>query len=205
MPTCRLQVQAWSRQNMSSLHHSLTGRQTELRSWLRLQTHDRYTREWSRWLCSSPSPSRLHAFILTTGSVRAWGSIKSGNNLTFKQHSNGNQVNSSHCIIWPLSVLWHVSGRTLRNSLLSTCSLPSTSSIWKAIWNPVWGSATAKHWSLSALFHSEEKAAHCYWELGKASKPSSSCKFQWLTGQDGEQEQVLRVGYQTWKTHRDIL
>lgn len=39
-------------------------------------------------------------------------------------------------------VIWSITSLTFRNSFLSTCSLPSTSSILKAIWNPVSGSAT---------------------------------------------------------------
>lgn len=48
------------------------------------------------------------------------------------------------------SIPTHFEKHTLRNSFLSTCWFPSMSSILKAMWNPVWGSAPA-HTQLSSL------------------------------------------------------
>lgn len=61
----------------------------------------------------------------------------------------------------------------MRNSLLSTCSLPSTSSILKAMWNPVCGSATAMHCQLPELYLSIIENPHMYqhtWLVGHSIK-----------------------------------
>lgn len=77
---------------------------------------------------------------------------------------------------------WYIRGLTLRNSFLSTCSLPSTSSILNAMWNPVRGSATAMHCQTSELCLNTFRKPHtkqCTWLVGQikhfSKQPSRQC------------------------------
>lgn len=101
-----------------------------------------------------------------------WRSIKGGNIFDIWMHTQRFEQTqfslynvSSHDFLWDnllcsillqyfrnLTMKKKILIHTLRNSFLSTCSLPSTSSILKAMRNPVRGSATATRRQLSELY-----------------------------------------------------
>lgn len=170
---------------------------TKLRGWLRLQRCKHMTDENQTRVASSAALPHLHTVpwsILTTvvASVLE-AALKVAMFWNLNAHldiwTNRITILSVQCVltccicVWLHLILlhytsWYTRGLTLRNSFLSTCSLPSTSSILKAIWNPVCGSATAMHCQLSEL------------NLNSIENPHRN-RYTWLVGQSSISQHSL--------------
>lgn len=149
---------------------------TKVRGWLRLQRCKHMTDELSSRGANSAALPHLHMVpwsILTTVAASVLeAALKVAIFLNLNAHTTEIQFSAQCVLLWlqclhmKLSVMFiiattifkyqkiliYLSDLTFKNSLWSTCSFPSTSSILKAIWNPVRGSATVMHCQLSELY-----------------------------------------------------